>query len=159
MFSVTTIALLILGVKHALLLGVLAGFTEVIPIIGPIIAFVPAILTSYFTPSTAGFLAFVDLAWIRALIVLAFYMSLQYVEGNFFVHRNMGKNLNLHPLTVMFSILAGGYLAGLVGMLLSLPIAASLKVVFETYYPAFIERVGDLMSRNPSAGVSGRESP
>jgi len=157
MFVITTIALMLFGVKHALLLGFLAGITEIIPIVGPILALIPALLISYFTSSDHGLLIYIDVGWGRALIIFAFYMLLQYVEGNILVPRIMGKDLNLHPLTVMFSILAGGYLAGLIGMLLSLPIAASLKVVFETYYPSFIERVEDLMSRRPNPHAPTQE--
>lgn len=151
MFVITTTALLLFGVKNALLLGFLAGITEVIPIIGPIIALVPALLVVYFIPSEHMILSVVDYGWARSLIILAFYMALQWFEGNIMVPRIMGKDLNLHPLTVVFSLLAGGYLAGIFGMLLSLPIAASLKVVFETYYPGFIQQVENLMSRRPYA--------
>ncbi len=147
MFLITSLVLWIFGVKHWLLLGVLAGVTEVIPIIGPIIALVPALLVVFFQDSDFGLLQMVDYGWLRALIIFAFYMVLQYVEGNIMVPRIMGKDLNLHPLTVMFSLLAGGYLAGVFGMLLSLPIAASLKVIFEIYYPPFIQRVEDLVTR------------
>ncbi len=153
MFAITTIALSILGVHHALLLGVLAGLVEVIPIVGPTISLVAALLVCYFLPSTSGLLSLVAIAWLRPLIVFAFYMVIQWAEGNILVPRIMGGTLNLHPLTVMFSLLAGGYLAGIFGMLLALPIAASLKVVFEMYYPAFIQQVEDLVSRKP------RESP
>lgn len=151
MFVITSFFLWLFGIKHWLLLGVLAGITEVIPIIGPIIALIPALIVSYFIPSEHMILQGVELGWLRAFIVFAFYMALQWFEGNIMVPRIMGKDLNLHPLTVMFSLLAGGYLAGIFGMLLSLPIAASLKVVFETYYPSFIERVENLMSRRPVA--------
>jgi len=152
MFLITTVFLYIFGVRHALLLGVLAGITEVIPIVGPIIALVPALLVSYFIPSNFGILSLplFDYGWARALAIFAFYMALQYVEGNILVPRIMGKDLNLHPLTVMFALLVGGYLAGIFGMLLSLPIAASLKVIFEIYYPTFIQRVEDLISRVPT---------
>ena len=157
MFLITTVFLYIFGVRHALLLGVLAGITEVIPIVGPIIALVPALLVSYFIPSNFGILSLplFDYGWARALAIFAFYMALQYVEGNILVPRIMGKDLNLHPLTVMFALLVGGYLAGIFGMLLSLPIAASLKVIFEIYYPTFIQRVEDLISRVP---MQSRES-
>jgi len=154
MFAITTIALWILGVRHALLLGVLAGITEIIPIIGPIIALIPALLAGYFEPCDAGvgLIGHFGLPGIgRALIILAFYLVLQWFEGNIMVPRIMGKDLNLHPLTVMFALLAGGYLAGVFGMLLGLPIAAVLKVIFETYYPPFIQRVEDLIRQRPLA--------
>jgi len=151
MFVITSVFLWAFGVRHWLLLGVLAGITEVIPIVGPIIALVPALLVSYFLTSDSGILSLpiFEFGWARALFVFAFYMLLQYVEGNILVPRIMGKDLNLHPLTVIFALMTGGYLAGIFGMLLSLPIAASLKVVFEIYYPAFIQRVEDLVSRMP----------
>jgi predicted PurR-regulated permease PerM len=62
----------------------------------------------------------------------------------------MGKNLNLHPLTVMFSLLAGGFLGGILGMLMALPIAACLKVVFNIYYTPFIEKVEELVRSSQS---------
>jgi len=151
MFVITTFFLLVFGVPHALLLGFLAGITEIIPIIGPIIALIPALLIAFFIDFDTGILAGIELGWVRALIVFGFYMALQYVEGNIMVPRIMGKDLNLHPLTVMFSLLAGGYLAGFFGMILALPFAASLKVIFETYYPGFIQNVEDLISRRPRA--------
>ncbi|MCX6645957.1 MAG: AI-2E family transporter [bacterium] len=149
MFVIITATLLLLGVKNALLLGFLAGITEVIPIVGAIITVIPAILITYFIPSDYMIFSYVHIAWARALILLAIYLAIQWCEGHIMVPRIMGKDLNLHPLTVVFSLLAGGYLAGIFGMLLSLPIAASLKVVFETYYPAFIQQVENLMSRRP----------
>jgi len=151
MFVLITFFLLLFGVKHALLIGVLGGFTEVIPIIGPTICLITALLDSYFTPCTNGvaLLGGIESGLIRACIIFIFWMALQWVEGNILVPRIMGKNLNLHPLTVVFALLAGGYLAGIGGMLLALPIAACLKVVFEIYYPPFIERVEDLLRRRP----------
>ena len=167
-FTFCTTGLLLLGVPHALLLGIVAGMTEVVPIIGPILAFLPACIISLFVPwdyGIGGFLSLqgvtiMDIGWVRGLIVALFYMVMQWCENNLIVPRVMGKNLNLHPLTVMFSLLAGGFLAGIFGMLLALPIAACLKVVFEIYYAPFIERVEELVRHRPAqqATVPGEPS-
>jgi len=148
MFAVTTIAAWVFGVKHALLLGVLAAIAEVLPIIGPIIALVPAMAITYFDPSNHGLLAGVTINWVRALIILAFYMALQYVESNIMVPKIMGRDLNLHPLTVILALLIGAYLGGFFGVILSLPVAACLKVIFEIYYPPFIQRIEDLVTQD-----------
>jgi predicted PurR-regulated permease PerM len=150
-FAMETTGLLILGVPHALLLGVLGGLTEVVPIIGPIVAFIPSFILSIFFPWDTGIggMMMIQAPWVRGLIIILFYMLVQWFENNLIVPRVMGHNLNLHPLTVMFALLVGGLLAGIFGMLIALPISACLKVVFEIYYTPFIERIEELISRRP----------
>lgn len=150
-FLFCTTGLLILGVPHALLLGVVAGITEVVPIVGPIIAFIPAFIVSVFLSWDYGLGAIMGISapWARGLIIICFYLLMQWCENNLIVPRIMGKDLNLHPLTVMFALLAGGFLGGIFGMLVALPIAACLKVVFEIYYSPFIERVEELIRQKP----------
>jgi len=116
-----------------LLLGILAGFTEVIPIVGPLIAFTPALI-----------LGFID-GPITGITVILIYAFIQFTEGNIIVPRIMGDKLDVHPLTVMFALLCGGLIGGIGGMLLALPMAAGLKAVFEQYYPTFIQRLEDLL--------------
>jgi predicted PurR-regulated permease PerM len=151
-FAFSTIGLLILGVPHALLLGLLAGITEIIPIVGPIIACIPATLIGMANPWDYGIVGIwmPNIWWVKGLVVVLFYLLMQWFENNLIVPRVMGKGLNVHPLTVMFALLAGGFLGGIAGMLMALPIAACLKVVFETYYTPFINRIEELISRNPA---------
>jgi len=159
-FAMETTGLLILGVPHALLLGVLGGLTEVVPIVGPIIAFIPAfILSIFFTWDYGlGSMMYLGAPWVRGLIIILFYMTVQWCENNLIVPRVMGHNLNLHPLTVIFALLVGGLLSGVFGMLLALPISACLKVVFEIYYTPFIDRIDELISRKPMALTGAGEN-
>ena len=116
----TFIGLMILSVtidpifgRYALLLSITAGILELVPIIGPIIAAVPAVLLA----ATAG----LD-AVIAALIL---YILVQQVENNFLVPKIQGDAVELHPAAVVFAIIIGGALAGLLGAILALPDAAA----------------------------------
>jgi len=145
-FSITLPVLLILGVPFAILLAVLAGLTEFIPIIGPTIALIPAVLIAIFaTPAPIGLITDLQPLW-RGLIVMLSYFGIQLSENNIFAPRIMGSAMGIHPLGVIFALLCGAILAGIWGMLLSLPVAAALKVIYQFYYPSFIKRIDDLLS-------------
>ena len=103
--------------RYALLLSVTAGILELLPIIGPIIAAVPAVLLA----ATTG------LESVIAALIL--YTGVQQVENNFLVPKIQGDAVNLHPSAVIFSIIIGGSLAGLLGAILALPIAAAIRDV------------------------------
>ena len=99
--------------RYALLLSVTAGILELLPIIGPIISAVPAVLLA----ATAG-----PESVIAALIL---YTLVQQVENNFLVPKIQGDAVELHPAAVMFAIIIGGALGGLIGAILALPVAAA----------------------------------
>ena len=130
MVVITTGAALIIGLPNALALGILAGVTEFIPNIGPVIAAIPAVAVAFFEGSTwiplEGF-------WF-AVLVLGVYIVIQQIEGNLLLPRVMGRSLNLHPLVVLVAIIAGGSLAGILGMLLASPFVATLRVLVEYVY-------------------------
>jgi predicted PurR-regulated permease PerM len=120
----TFIGLMILSVvvnpvfgRYAVLLSVIAGILELVPIIGPIIAAVPAVLLA----ATAG------LESVIAALVL--YTLVQQVENNFLVPKIQGDATALHPAAVIFAIVIGGALAGLLGAILALPITAAFRDV------------------------------
>jgi predicted PurR-regulated permease PerM len=103
--------------RYALLLSVIAGVLELVPIIGPIIAAIPAVLLA----ATAG------PGVIVAALVL--YTLIQQVENNFLVPKIQGDAVELHPAVVMFAIIVGGSMAGLLGAILALPITAAFRDV------------------------------
>jgi len=103
--------------RYALLLSVIAGVLELVPIIGPIIAAVPAVLLA----ATAG------PGVVVAALVL--YTLIQQIENNFLVPKIQGDAVELHPAVVMFAIIVGGSLAGLLGAILALPITAAFRDV------------------------------
>ena len=103
--------------RYAVLLSVTAGLLELLPIIGPIISAVPAVLLA----ATAG------LEPVIAALVL--YTLVQQVENNLLVPKIQGGAIQMHPALVMFALIIGGALAGLLGAILALPIAAAMRDV------------------------------
>jgi predicted PurR-regulated permease PerM len=103
--------------RYALLLSVIAGVLELVPIIGPIIAAIPAVLLA----ATAG-----PGVMVAALVL---YTLIQQIENNFLVPKIQGDAVELHPAVVMFAIIVGGSLAGLLGAILALPMTAAFRDV------------------------------
>ncbi len=103
--------------RYAVLLSVTAGILELLPIIGPIISAVPAVLLA----ATAG------LEPVIATLIL--YTLVQQVENNVLVPKIQGDAIQMHPALVMFAIVIGGALGGLLGAILALPVAAALRDV------------------------------
>jgi predicted PurR-regulated permease PerM len=121
----TFIGLMVLNVavdpvfgRFALLLAVSAGVLELLPIIGPIIAAVPAVLLAL----TAGPEA--------AIAALLLYLLVQQIENNVLVPKIQGDAVELHPSAVMFSLVVGGAIAGLLGAILALPVTAAGRDVY-----------------------------
>ena len=104
--------------RFAVLLSVIAGVLELLPIIGPIIAAIPAVLLAL----TAG----LDVA-VAAVIM---YTVIQQLENNLLVPKIQGDAVELHPSAVMFALVIGGAIAGLLGAILALPITAAARDVF-----------------------------
>jgi predicted PurR-regulated permease PerM len=123
--AVVGVTMRVVGVKNALILGIMAGVLEIIPNIGPTIAAIPAVFIAYFRGST--YLPFSN-GWI-ALLVVGLYVVIQQLENNILVPRIIGRSLNLHPLVVIIGAIAGANLAGVLGMLLAAPTLASLRSV------------------------------
>jgi predicted PurR-regulated permease PerM len=109
---------LFLGLPNPLLLGVAAGLFEIIPLVGPFLAFAPAVLVA---------LAAVDAP--RGLAVAGYALVIQQVESNILVPRVMRRTVGVSPLTVLLGILIGAALAGLPGAFLAVPLAGALQVV------------------------------
>jgi predicted PurR-regulated permease PerM len=111
--------------RFAVLLSVVAGVLELLPIIGPIIAAIPAVLLAL----TAG----LDVA-IAAVIL---YTAIQQLENYFLVPKIQGDAVELHPSAVMFALVIGGAIAGLLGAILALPITAAARDVFRYAFHRF----------------------
>jgi GNAT superfamily N-acetyltransferase len=101
-----------------------------VPNLGPIIAAIPAVAVAFFEGST-----WIPLsnAWF-AVLVLGLYILIQQIEGNVLLPRVMGRSLDLHPLAVLVAVIAGGSLAGILGMLLAAPTLATLRVLLKYLY-------------------------
>ncbi len=116
------IGLSILGVPYALVLAIIAGLLELIPYVGPWLSGIPAILIAL-TISPA-----------LAAAVLVLYFIIQELENYLIVPKVMEKTVNIHPVVTIMAMMIGGQLAGLVGILLAVPVVAIGMVVVEEVY-------------------------
>lgn len=119
--SVVFIGLKFLGVEQALVLGVIAGLFELVPIAGPIFAGALAIVVAATQSLTL------------ALWVLIFFVVIQQLEGNLVVPVVMKKAIGVHPVIILVALLGGAEIAGVVGMLLAVPAAVFLQEMTEDW--------------------------
>jgi len=124
MSTVTFIGLSILQVPFVLLLAIMTGVLEVIPIVGPITAGAIACLVALGHPAPWG----LSQIWYVA-IVAVMYTVLRHAEDYFVIPLVIGRIVRLHPAVVIFSLLTGGALYGLLGVLVAVPVAATLRLV------------------------------
>lgn len=116
-----------LGVRFSLILGLLIGFAEIVPMIGPILAGTTVALFSIFDDvSKFGLPPLYD-----GLLVLGAYIVFNQIENYVIVPQVMGRITKLHPLLVFFSVLAGGQLFGILGFILAVPVAVSLRILLD----------------------------
>jgi len=116
-----TIFLLVLGVDYPVLWGVLAFALNFIPTIGSIIALIPVVL-----------LTIVQLGFGDALIVVIGYLIINTIMGNILEPRLMGKGLGLSTLVVFISLIFWGWVLGPIGMLLSVPLTITIKIILDS---------------------------
>jgi predicted PurR-regulated permease PerM len=116
-FLFTFAGLKILGVKYALLLGLLAGLLEIVPYLGPILSSVPSI-----------FFAFIQSPPL-AIAVIILYVLIQKTENYVLTPKIMEKTVGTSPLLVLVALLVGFKLAGIVGVLIAVPLAGAITVV------------------------------
>jgi predicted PurR-regulated permease PerM len=116
--SICTAGFAIIGVRYALVLGVLAGFLEFIPLLGPLVVVIVATLVAGVDSGT------------KAGVVLAFLGVLRILEDYVIYPRIIGSGIHLHPLAIILAILAGHELAGVTGIFLAIPVIAVLTVTY-----------------------------
>ncbi|MEK4147216.1 AI-2E family transporter [Robertmurraya sp. FSL W8-0741] len=118
--SIGTIAAFLfwfVDMKYPLLLGVIVGITNIIPYFGPIIALVPITIIA----------ATMSMKMVITSVIIV--VILQFLEGNILSPLIVGKSLHMHPLLIMLALFAGGEIAGIIGLILGVPILAILKVI------------------------------
>ena len=123
------------GGQYALLFGFLAGITEVIPYIGPFLGAIPPVIAAFFHSPVA------------ALWVIVIYIVIQQLESHILAPNIVGSSVGVHPLVVIFALLAGAQIGGFIGMIAALPVLAMLRHTL-TFYDF-------RMSRAPWAGDDG----
>ncbi|GKS81974.1 AI-2E family transporter [Ligilactobacillus pabuli] len=119
------IGYMIIGLKYALLLGIIAGFLNLIPYLGSFLAMVPAVALGLFTS---------PFMLVKVLIVFVIEQTL---EGRLISPLILGNSMKFHPLTVLFVLLVSGKIFGLLGVIIGVPGYAVLKVIVSTYFDWF----------------------
>lgn len=109
------LAMVILRIPYALLIGVIVGFTELIPYFGPVIGAIPGVLLGFLASPTKGLWAAVTFA------------AIQQIEGLFLTPKIVGSHSDLHPVTVILAVIGGEMLWGFGGMIIAVPLVAVLK--------------------------------
>ena len=116
------VGLLLLDIEFAVLLGVVAGVTEAIPVVGPILGAVPGIVVTLATDPE-------KIAW-----VLALYVGTQLVENSLLVPRVQGNAVHMHPITIMALLIVGSETFGVIGVVAAVPVASVVREVFRYFY-------------------------
>jgi predicted PurR-regulated permease PerM len=124
------IAYTVLGLPNPVLLGVLAGVAEMIPLVGPFLAFLPALLVAVAVDPT------------KVLFLVPIAIVIQQIEGNLLIPRIMSHAVGVSPLTVILGILIGSIVYGPLGAFLAVPIAAAVQVILEEIVPTLQPHTG-----------------
>jgi predicted PurR-regulated permease PerM len=147
MAVLTYIPLTILGVQYALVLSIATGFLEIIPFVGPWTAAGAAMLVSLVqSGNTFGWPN-----WVLALVVGLIYLVLRQMEDHLIIPNLVGRIVKLHPIVVIFTILAGAAIGGALGLLIAVPVAATIKILLTYLYAKLID------SPMPTAAVQAQE--
>lgn len=127
---VVGLGLQIMGFPYASLLGLFAAITNLIPYLGPIIGAVPAILIALISQDaqvTASLSA-------NLILVTTIYFFAQLVDVAFIIPLVVARMVNLHPVTVVIVIIIGAQVLGILGMVISIPVASGIKLIFHAFY-------------------------
>jgi len=120
----------VLGLRGAVLLGILAGILEVLPTIGPVTAAIPAVIMALVQGSTVLPVS----NFFFAVLVALFYWVIQQLENNIIVPRVIGNAIRVHPILVMAAVVIGASVAGIFGALIASPVLATGRVLAHYVY-------------------------
>lgn len=132
-----TVGLMILGIEHAMFFGALAAVLTIIPYIG---VFIGSLLPIVFALVTK------DSLWYPLGVALIFW-AVQFLEGNFITPNVVGGRVSINPFAAILALFFGGIIWGAIGMILSIPILAIMKVVFDVIEP--LKPYGFLLGNPP----------
>ncbi|MBN2404622.1 MAG: AI-2E family transporter [Coriobacteriia bacterium] len=147
--TVVAIGLSIIGVPYALVLGLIAGILNIVPYVGPFLSYIISAIVAVFVSPTTAVLA----------VVIG--VAAQQVTDMFITPRVMSEQVDLHPLLVIFSLLAGSALFGFIGLLVAIPVAAVAKGLFVYYFEKYTDSQlasegGAFFRRQPERRQSAR---
>ncbi len=115
----------VIGLEYNVILAIITGFTSIVPYVGPIIAF------------SFAFVIAITTSWWMVIKLLIVWAIVQFMEGNVIQPSVMGKQLDIHPLTVMIVLLVAGDLLGFVGLILGVPLYAIIRVLVRFAFQQF----------------------
>jgi predicted PurR-regulated permease PerM len=127
----TGAGLFLVGSPYWLVLAIIAGFTELIPILGPIVGAIPGLAVAAFQPEGLPLV----------LKVLAVYIVVQQLENNLLVPKIQGDSVKLHPANILLVRVSGGLVGGLVGLIAAVPVAAIIRDLYIYLYERGVREV------------------
>jgi len=122
--SLVTLGLMLVGFPYPFILGIIAGVTNILPYVGPIIGFIPALAVALLSQNP-------DVSLLSATII---YLIANAVDMVLVFPLLVSKIVNLHPILVVVSVLAGGQIGGAVGMIVVIPMVAFIQLLFKEIY-------------------------
>jgi predicted PurR-regulated permease PerM len=122
--ALATVALLVLHVPYAILIGVWAGVADVVPYVGPFAGGIPAVLVALFANG-----------WQNAVLVLIAFVIINQIEGHILGPRIVSSTVKVTPLAVIFALLIGAHVLGFLGLLIAVPVAGIIHVVLARIFP------------------------
>lgn len=122
--GIVWIGFLIIGFPYAAFLGLLAGVTNIIPYVGPIIGAAPALMIAF----ASGY------STLMIGVIVAIYVIAQVLDMLLVIPLVVAKIVNLHAVTVVVVIIIGGHIMGILGMIISIPVASIIKLIFIEFY-------------------------
>ncbi len=125
----SAIALSIVGIDYAFVIGIIVGLSNLIPYVGPIVGTILAAIM--------GLLSGTPIKIVYAIIAM---IIVQQIDNNLLAPKIVGNSVGLHAVFTMLAILIGGNIGGLLGMLLAVPLAASFKVLFNNWYTSYMKK-------------------
>ncbi len=136
---ITAVLLTLIGLKFGLLIGLLVGILGIIPYIGILICFLPALMIATVQAQSGDWriLGFIDGSsewWVLPLVVTIVFVAVNNLDGILIAPKIVGDSVGLHPFTIIFSVLFWStLLGGLLGSILAVPLTAAIKVLFTRY--------------------------
>lgn len=119
--TIAFVGLSVIGVEYALVLSLIVAIGELVPVVGPLVAAIPALVVAFLDSPT------------QALIVLVFYVLVQQLESNVLVPQIMRRQVHLSPVLVLVALYSGGALGGILGAIIAVPLAGAARVMIVRY--------------------------
>jgi predicted PurR-regulated permease PerM len=144
-------SLSLIGVKYSVIIGVLSGIGNLIPYVGPVVAYGSTILVCLIAGDFR-----------RLLVAIIVLFVIQTVDGNVINPRLLSSSIDVHPMLVIAALIIGGSVGGIVGMLFAVPVAAFLKIQFDKIIEALLKARSPEkhtgVNRNKTGASAGKKS-